>query len=102
MYRCLFKVDPETGIVIGNTVCPGLWGDYSYFLLLNENSLRVDNYGQVYATFQLHDGWAAAYSGTINTFNEDITYSLGGYSGFPLAMRLDFAVENEESVHKLY
>ena len=50
-YRCFFKVDPSTGVIIGNSVCPDL-GEFSLFNL--GRSLNMDNYGQVYAGFYLH------------------------------------------------
>ena len=82
-------MDPFTGVVKGNTVCPE-FGIGWYFAL--GRSIQMDNYGYVYAGFSTGSGTGADQSTT------PTTYGNGYYSGFPIAMRIDFSVEGSEAV----
>ena len=55
-------------------------------------SIQMDNYGYIYAGFSTGTSIGADQS------TSPTTYGYGYYSGFPIAMRLDFSVEGSEAV----
>ena len=87
--RCFVRVDPSTGVVKGNIVCPS-FGNGDPFVL--GRSIQMDDYGYLYAGFSAGNLRGADQS------TSPTTYGTSYYSGFPIAMRLDFSVEGSEAV----